>query len=119
MNPKQSQTDCIFCKIISGEIPSKIVYQDEDIVVFPDINPATPLHLLIITRKHIPSLAGMTDAETPLAGKMVKAANKIAREHGLAEKGYRLTINSGADAGQVVPHLHMHLMGGRNLHWDN
>lgn len=115
----QGQTDCVFCKIISGAIPSKIVYQDDDVLVFPDINPITPLHLLIITRKHIPSLALMTDAETPLVGKMVKVANKIAREQGISEKGYRLTINSGAEAGQVVPHLHMHFMGGRNLHWDN
>jgi len=119
MSPEKNKKDCIFCRIISGEIPSKIVYQDEDVVVFPDINPITPVHLLIITRKHIPSLARMTDADTPLVGKMVKAANKIAREQGISEKGYRLIINSGADAGQVVPHLHMHLMGGRNLHWDN
>ncbi len=115
----QGQTDCVFCKIISGAIPSKIVYQDDDVLVFPDINPITPLHLLIITRKHIPSLSRMTAAETPLVGKMVKVANKIAREQGISEKGYRLTINSGAEAGQVVPHLHMHFMGGRNLHWDN
>jgi histidine triad (HIT) family protein len=119
MNPKQSQTDCVFCRISSGEIPSKIVYQDKDVLVFSDINPITPVHLLIITRKHIPSLAAMTDAETPLVGKMVKAANKIAREQAISEKGYRLTINSGAEAGQVVPHLHMHFMGGRNLHWDH
>jgi histidine triad (HIT) family protein len=119
MIPEKINKDCIFCRIISGEIPSKIVYQDEDVVVFPDINPITPLHLLIITRKHIPSLAGMTDAETPLVGKMVKAANKIAREQGISEKGYRLTVNSGSEAGQVVPHLHMHFMGGRTLRWDH
>ena len=119
MSPGNSKTDCVFCRIIRGEIPSKIVYQDEDVVAFPDINPATPIHLLIVTRKHITSLAAMTNAETALAGKMVKAANKIAREHGIAEKGYRLTINSGPDAGQVVPHLHMHFMGGRPMHWDH
>jgi histidine triad (HIT) family protein len=119
LNPEKSKTDCVFCRIISGEIPSKIVYQDADVVVFPDINPITPVHLLIITRKHIPSLARMTDAETPLVGKMVKVANKLAHEQGISEKGYRLTINSGADSGQIVPHLHMHFMGGRNLHWDH
>jgi histidine triad (HIT) family protein len=119
MNPKQAQTDCVFCKIASGEIPSQIVYQDEDVVVFPDLHPATPVHLLIITRKHIPSLADIADADTPLVGKMVKAANKIARDRGIAEKGYRLTINSGPDAGQVIPHLHMHLMGGRRLNWSH
>jgi histidine triad (HIT) family protein len=112
MSPEHSAKDCIFCKIIRGEIPSKFVYQDDDIMAFPDINPITPVHLLIVTRKHIPSLAQMTDTETPLVGKMVKAANKIAREQGISEKGYRLTINSGPDAGQIVPHLHMHYGAG-------
>jgi histidine triad (HIT) family protein len=119
MNAKQSKTDCVFCKIINGEIPSKIVYRDEDVIVFPDINPLTPVHFMVIPVKHIASLSTMTEADTLLAGKMVAAANKVAKEQGLAEKGYRLTINSGADAGQVVPHLHMHLMGGRELRWDN
>jgi histidine triad (HIT) family protein len=120
MSPEKSpQADCIFCKIIRGEIPSQIVYQDEDVVVFPDINPITPVHLLIITRKHIPSLAAMSDNDTPLVGKMVWVANRLAREQGLAGKGYRLTINSGADAGQIVPHLHMHFMGGRSLRWSH
>jgi len=119
LNPKQSKTDCVFCKIASGEIPSKILYRDEDVFVFPDINPITPVHLLVCTVKHIPSLAHLADADTSLVGKMVRVANQIAKEQGLSEKGYRLTINSGADAGQLVPHLHMHLMGGRRLRWDN
>jgi histidine triad (HIT) family protein len=110
---------CIFCQIAAGEVPAKILYQDEDVVVFPDINPITPVHLLVITREHIPSLAAMTDAQTPLVGKMAKAANRVARELGIAAKGYRLTINSGADAGQLVPHLHAHLMGGRHLDWKH
>jgi histidine triad (HIT) family protein len=114
-----SDKDCIFCKIIAGEIPSKIVYQDEDVVAFPDANPLTPTHLLIVPRKHIPSLAQMTDDETVLVGKMVRAANQLVREQGIAERGYRLSINSGADAGQVVMHLHMHLMGGRALKWSH
>ena len=119
MTPKQSNTDCVFCKIITGEIPSKIVYRDKDVVVFPDINPVAPVHLLVVSVKHIKSLATMADADAPLAGKMVRAANKVAREQGLSEKGYRLTINCGADAGQLVPHLHIHLMGGRALKWEN
>lgn len=119
MNTKDSKTDCVFCKIINGEIPSNIVYRDDDVIIFPDINPLTPVHLLVIPVKHIASLTTMTDADTLLLGKMVAAANKVAKEKGLAEKGYRLTINSGADAGQVVPHLHMHLFGGRPLRWDN
>jgi histidine triad (HIT) family protein len=119
MTTTRSQADCVFCRIIRGEITSKILYEDEDVLAFPDINPITPVHLLIVTRKHIPSLAAMTGTDTPLIGKMVKAANKLARELGISEKGYRLTINSGPDAGQIVPHLHMHFMGGRNLHWDH
>ncbi len=119
MSPEQRDKDCIFCKIIAGEIPTELLYQDEDVVVFRDINPITPVHLLVVTRKHISSLAGMTDAEMPLVGKMVKVANRVAREQGIAESGYRVTINSGAEAGQIVPHLHMHLMGGRHLDWKH
>jgi histidine triad (HIT) family protein len=119
MCPRKNSTDCIFCKIAAGEIPSKILYQDEEVFAFPDINPITPVHLLIVTRKHIPSLAHITDAETPLIGKMVRVANQLAREQGILESGYRLTINSGAESGQIVPHLHMHLMGGRHLRWDH
>jgi histidine triad (HIT) family protein len=112
-------TDCVFCKIVAGEIPSNIVYQDKDIIAFPDINPLTPTHLLIIPRKHIPSLAQLTDADIPLVGKMTRVANQLAREQGIAGSGYRVTINSGADSGQLVPHLHMHLMGGRKLKWSH
>ncbi len=119
MSPKQSQTDCVFCKIANGEIRSKIIYRDDEVFVFPDINPLTPVHLLVVPLKHIPSLAEMAAADTPLVGKMVRVANQIAKEQGLSEKGYRLTINSGADAGQLVPHLHMHLMGGRRLRWEH
>jgi histidine triad (HIT) family protein len=112
-------TDCVFCKIAAGEIPSNILYQDEDVIVFPDIKPITPVHLLIVSRKHIPSLSEMTDDETPLVGHMTKVANQLAKEQGIAESGYRLTINSGAESGQLVPHLHMHLMGGRALKWSH
>jgi histidine triad (HIT) family protein len=115
MSPKQNKTDCIFCKIVSGEIPSKIVYRDADVVVFPDIAPAAPVHLLVIPVKHITSLASMTTADVPLVGKMVAVANKVAKEQDLDAKGYRLIINCGAAAGQVVPHLHIHLLGGRPL----
>jgi histidine triad (HIT) family protein len=119
MSPRGKDPDCIFCKIAAGETDSKLYYQDDDVAVFSDINPLTPVHLLVVTREHIPSLAEMTDEETPLIGKMTKAANRVAGELGLAEGGYRLTINSGADAGQVVFHIHMHLMGGRPLAWKH
>ncbi|OGO43546.1 MAG: histidine triad nucleotide-binding protein [Chloroflexi bacterium RBG_16_58_8] len=115
----KTDKDCIFCKIAAGEIPTEFLYRDEEVIVFRDINPLTPVHLLVVSREHIPSLAAMADAVTPVVGKMVKAANRVAREQGIAQKGYRLTINSGADSGQIVPHLHMHLMGGRRLRWDH
>lgn len=111
--------DCVFCKIAAGEIPTEILYQDEEVFAFRDIKRITPVHLLIVSRKHIPSLSHLADDETRLVGQMTKVANQLAREQGIAESGYRLTINSGANAGQLVPHLHMHLMGGRMLRWDH
>ncbi len=119
MTSAREKTDCIFCKIAAGEIPSNILYRDEDVFAFPDINPLTPVHILVLPIKHIASLADMKDADTLLIGKMVKVANKLAKEHGIFKSGYRLTINSGADAGQLVPHLHIHLMGGRHLDWKH
>ena len=107
--------DCVFCRIIAGKIPSKILYQDEEVVVFPDINPAAPTHLLIVTRKHIPSLAHLSDDEASIIGHMVKVANQIARQNGFAESGYRVVINCGKEGGQMVPHLHMHLLAGRKM----
>ncbi len=109
--------DCIFCKIVAGEIPSNILYQDEEVIAFHDINPIAPTHLLIVSKKHIPSILHLTDAEAPLIGHMVKVANQLAREHGVAESGYRLVINCGKEGGQLVPHLHMHLLGGQILKW--
>jgi len=109
--------DCVFCKIVAGEIPSDILYQDEEVIAFHDINPIAPTHLLIVSKKHIPSILHLTDAEAPLIGHMVKVANQLAREHGVAESGYRLVINCGKEGGQLVPHLHMHLLGGQVLKW--
>jgi len=107
--------DCIFCQIAAGKVPSKTLYQDEEVVAFHDINPLAPTHVLIIPKRHIPSLTHLTDAETPLIGHMTKVANQLAKEEGVAESGYRLVISSGEQGGQVVPHLHMHLLGGRRL----
>ncbi len=107
--------DCIFCQIVAGKVPSDIVYRDEEVVAFRDINPVAPTHLLIIPKKHIPSLAHLPDAEIPLIGHMVKVANQLAREGGVAESGYRLVINCGEQGGQLVLHLHMHLLSGRKL----
>ena len=109
--------DCVFCKIVAGEMPTDILYQDEEVIAFHDINPIAPTHLLIVSKKHIPSLLHLTDAEVPLIGHMTKVANQLAKEHGVAESGYRLVINCGKEGGQLVPHLHMHLLGGRLLKW--
>ena len=107
--------DCIFCKIIAGEIPADIVYQDKEIIAFRDIKPKAPLHLIIIPRKHIPSLDQLKESDAALVGRMVAVANKLAKDEGVAEKGYRLAINCGTEGGQLVPHLHIHLLGGRQL----
>ena len=107
--------DCIFCKIVAGEIPSDIVYRNEEVIAFRDINPQAPVHVQIIPRKHIASVADISDDEYYLTGEMVKAANQLARDEGVAESGYRLTMNCGKQGGQLVPHLHMHLLGGRQM----
>ena len=107
--------DCIFCQIVAGKVPSNILYQDEEVIAFPDINPLAPTHLLIIPKRHIPSLAHLSEAELSLIGHMVNVANQLARKEGIAEKGYRLAINCGEQGGQLVPHLHLHLLGGKKL----
>jgi len=107
--------DCIFCRIVAGELPGDVLYQDDEVMAFRDINPLAPTHVLIIPKRHISSLADLKDDETQIIGRMARVANKLARQEGVAEKGYRIVISSGADGGQVVPHLHMHLLGGRRL----
>ena len=107
--------ECIFCQIVAGKIPSEIIYQDEKVIAFRDINPQTPIHLLIIPKRHIPTFAHLSEAELPLTGHMVKISNQLAKREGIFESGYRLVINCGEQGGQLVPHLHMHLLGGRKL----
>ena len=107
--------DCVFCQIVAGKIPSEILYQDEELIVFHDINPQAPIHLVIIPKRHVPSLAQLSEAELPLIGHMVNAANQLAKREGISKGGYRLAINCGEQGGQLVPHLHMHLLGGRKL----
>jgi len=110
--------DCIFCKIAAGEIPVKKLYEDEYAVAFADINPKAPVHTLIIPRQHIGSLAevGASDAEKTLVGHLHGIANQLARQQKLGN-GYRIVINTGPDGGQTVDHLHLHLLGGRAMHW--
>ena len=104
--------DCLFCKIIKGEIPSTKVYEDEDILAFNDINPAAPIHILVIPKKHIESLAHMQKEDETIVGKIYGVINKIAEEKGFKENGYRVIVNCGKDAGQEVMHLHFHVLAG-------
>jgi histidine triad (HIT) family protein len=107
--------DCIFCKIAAGEMDTEFLYEDDAVVAFADISPMAPVHALIVPKKHVANVdeAGPEDRE--LLGHMIHAAQKLARDLGVSESGYRLVINTGAGAGQTVPHLHMHLLGGRLL----
>ena len=107
--------DCVFCQIVSGKIPSDTVYQDEELIAFRDIKPQAPVHLIIIPRRHIPSLVQLTEDELPVIAHMVEVANQLAKKEGVAQSGYRLVINCGKEGGQLVPHLHLHLLGGRRL----
>ena len=107
--------DCIFCQIVVGKVPSEILYQDEEVVAFRDIHPIASTHLLIIPKRHIPSLIHLSEGDLSLIGHMVNTANQLAKREGIAESGYRLVINCGKQGGQLVPHLHMHLIGGRRL----
>ena len=109
------ESDCIFCQIVAGKVPSEILHQDEEVVAFRDINPQAPVHLIIIPKRHISSLAHLSEADSPLMGHMVNIANQLAKREGVAESGYRLVVNCGREGGQLVPHLHMHLLGGRKL----
>ena len=109
--------DCLFCKIVAGDIPAAIVHRDEHFVAFKDINPQAPLHVLIIPRRHIASLNDLGPEDDGLVGEMVRRAAAIAREHGVADRGYRTVFNCNADAGQSVFHIHLHVLGGRGLSW--
>ena len=112
------EQNCIFCQVVAGEISADIVHRDERAVVFRDINPQAPVHLLVIPREHVESLdeaAGRGDDET--LGHLLRVASRVAHQEGLSEKGYRTVINTGAGAGQSVFHLHIHVLGGRPLHW--
>ncbi|MGC9291795.1 MAG: histidine triad nucleotide-binding protein [Acidobacteriaceae bacterium] len=109
-------SDCIFCKIAHGQVPAKKAYEDEQAVAFYDLNPQAPTHLLVIPRRHIPSLAHATEEDTPLLGHLLHLATQLAAQMQLA-KGFRIVLNSGNDGGQTVHHLHLHLLGGRAMHW--
>ena len=107
--------DCLFCKIIKGDIPSTKVYEDEFVYAFKDINPEAPVHILVVPKKHIKSMNEIEEIDENLIGKIFLAIKKIAKEQGVAEQGYRVISNCGKDAGQTVMHLHFHILGGRKL----
>lgn len=109
--------DCIFCKMVAGEIRSDIVYQDEHVLAFRDINPQAPTHVLVVPREHIATLNDLTPQQASLIGRMYLAARAVARQEGIAERGYRTLINCNLEAGQTVYHLHLHVLGGRLMHW--
>lgn len=109
--------DCLFCKIISGDIPSNKVYEDELVYAFTDIDPQAPVHILIIPKKHIESILKVQDGDFQYVDAMAKAAQKIAAEKGIAQDGFRIVFNTGENGGQTVHHLHLHLLGGRYMEW--
>jgi histidine triad (HIT) family protein len=109
-------SDCIFCKIASGEIPCTKVYEDDRVLAFDDINPAAPVHVLIIPKKHLPTLMDIDDGNVATAGDLITAAQKVARIKGIAQKGFRTVINCNDWGRQIVFHLHMHVLGGKKLH---
>jgi len=109
--------DCLFCKIINGDIPADIVYQDDDLLGFRDVNPQAPTHILFIPKKHIATVNDLEPDDTQLVGKLYLAAKKVATDAGFAEEGYRLVMNCNAGAGQTVFHIHLHMLAGRALHW--
>jgi histidine triad (HIT) family protein len=109
--------DCLFCKIIDGEIPADMVFQSDAVIAFRDINPQAPTHILVIPRRHISTINDITDDDTQLVGGLFTAAREIAAQEGLVDVGYRVVMNCGEGAGQSVFHIHLHLLGGRALGW--
>jgi histidine triad (HIT) family protein len=108
---------CIFCRIVKGEVPSKRLYEDEDVLAFADISPQAPTHVLVVPKRHIANIADITPGDAELIGKLFLIGNQMARDGGIAERGYRLVINSGPDGGQAVDHIHLHVLGGRRMTW--
>jgi histidine triad (HIT) family protein len=107
--------ECIFCGIVAGKVPGDVVHQDDDVLAFRDILPKAPTHLLIIPKAHITSVAELADEQQELAGHLIIIAKNLAEKEGIAKRGYRLVMNCGPEGGQVVPHLHLHLIGGRQM----
>jgi histidine triad (HIT) family protein len=114
---RDSRADCLFCRIVRGELPAKTIVDDELVLAFHDIAPRSPTHVLVISKVHIPSAADLTEADGPLLGRLFATLARVAREAGIAADGYRIVSNVGRWGGQTVDHLHFHLMGGRAFDW--
>jgi histidine triad (HIT) family protein len=110
-------SDCIFCKIGAGQIPTKVVLQDEEVLAFEDLHPQAPVHVLVIPKRHIGTLSETGTGDQALLGRLLEAAAQVADKKGIAESGYRVVANSGRDGGQTVLHLHLHVLGGRHMTW--
>ncbi len=109
--------DCIFCKIAAGTIPSTKVFEDDRCIAFRDINPAAPTHVLVVPRKHLATMNDLTESDELLAGHLLRVGAQVAKQTGVDESGYRLVFNTNADGGQTVFHIHLHVLGGRGMHW--
>ncbi len=109
--------DCLFCKIVAGDVPATVVHRGERTVAFRDINPQAPVHILVIPREHLAGFGEVTDEQTELMGRLTRTVARVAAQEGIGASGYRCVVNSGVDAQQSVPHLHWHVLGGRPLGW--
>lgn len=112
-----SNTDCLFCRFVSGELDANVVYETDKVFAFRDINPQAPTHVLVVPRKHIATINDLTDADREDIGNLFLAASKVAKDEGFSEDGYRVVMNCNAGAGQTVFHVHLHLLGGRTFSW--
>ena len=109
--------DCIFCRIVEGKTAAEVVYSDDTVVAFRDINPVAPVHVLVVPRRHIPSVMELTPEDAPMLAAVLAACKRVAEKEGLADRGMRILTNVGEEAGQIVMHLHFHLVGGREMGW--
>ena len=109
--------DCVFCKIVNKEIPAKVIYEDEEVLAFYDINPQAPIHLLMVPKKHIASIMEIDEDNAKILKRIAKVAQELARQNNIDKKGFRLVVNTGEEGGQTVNHLHFHLLGGRFMTW--
>lgn len=110
-------TDCVFCRMVAGEIEPNVVYEDDHVLAFRDINPQAPVHVLVIPKKHVSTINDLQEEDVEVSGRLFQAAKRVAQKTGIADSGFRTVMNCNSDAGQTVFHLHLHVLGGRRMHW--